>query len=112
MLFNVELENARATEVCLDAVEAGDYPLITKALDQYQPDEQDIRLLVVRAIQVGDMQAIQAIAKSEVNHLKHFKAPLMTMWLISNGDMDPSQWEPLMKWVTTDDIRAYSQVTL
>jgi len=104
MLFNIELENVRTIEICLEAIEAGDYALITKVLNNYQPDKQDIRLLVARAIQLGDLRAIQAVAKSEVDYLQCFKGSILTMWAVAHECIEPSQWGSIMKWVTDEDF--------
>jgi len=99
-----ELDSALAIDICDAAVASGQYPLITKVLDNFRPNRQDILVLVTKAIQDGDMSTIQAVAKSQVDYLMHFNGPIMTMWLVANKTSEASDWGRLMKWVTDEDL--------
>jgi len=112
MLLNIEMDNGTAVDVCFTAMSTGRYPLITKVLDQFQPDEQDIRVLVTRAIQDGDMTAIHAIAKAQMDYLRYFRGNIMTMWLVAHRTIEAPDWTPLMAWVTDEDILIAQSVAI
>jgi len=94
------------------AMETGRYPIITKVLDHSRPDRHDVRTLVATAIQNGDMSAIHAVAESDTDYLQSFRGNLITMWLVAHRSIETLPWEPLMKWVTAEDLLVAQSVAV